>query len=103
MAWKKSPRSLVEAFDLALPRAMGISRRTMFGCPCALADGRLFAGVFQSDIFLRLPAERLGELFADDEPVHFEPLAGRPMRSYVVLPVRIAGDRYALAEWLQVS
>jgi hypothetical protein len=103
MTWKKSLRSLVEAFDLALPRALGITRRTMFGCPSAMADGRLFAGVFQSDIFLRVPPDRQSELFAGDEPVHFEPLAGRPMRSYVVLPVRIAGDRYALAEWLQVS
>ncbi len=44
------------------------------------------AGTFGSDIMVRLPDEERAKLISEEGAALFEPMAGRPMKEYVVLP-----------------
>lgn len=100
MAWDKAPAWLVELFGACLPERPGLGRRTMFGCPCAFMGGHMFAGVFQEVIFARLPP---GEVAALGDPPAFEPISGRPMRAYVVLPDAVLEDEDELSRLLDAA
>jgi hypothetical protein len=97
MAWTKAPQSMVALFDASLPSGPGLERRQMFGYPCAFVNGNMFAGLFQDIAFARLPPGLHAELDAEFGARHFEPMPGRPMRAYVVLPEEVVEDeeRYA--------
>ena len=97
MAWTKSPQSLVDLFDACLPERPGLSRRKMFGFPAAFANGNMFAGLFQDQAIARLPPALRAELDVEFGVVSFEPMPGRPMRAYAVLPPDLLDDedRYA--------
>src|SRR5262245_20245670 len=97
MAWKKSSERLVTTFDAALPRDPRIERRTMFGFPCAFVNRNMFAGLHEERLFVRL--DRLGRerLISVHEARPFEPMAGRVMREYVVVPEVLIGNRQRLA------
>src|SRR5262249_30191479 len=70
----------------------------MFGFPCAFVNGQMFAGLFEEHMNLRLPEEGRDELIAlGGAP--FEPMPGRPMKEYVVVPQAIVADGAALRGW----
>jgi hypothetical protein len=96
---RPSPASVARyrASLVAQPAAV---ERTMFGCPCAFVGGNMTAGLYGDDWFVRLPADERAELLATDGARPFEPMPGRPMREYVVLPPSIVADDEALATWL---
>ena len=96
VSWKKSPPQLVETFHGALPDDPLVERRTMFGYPCAFVHGNMFAGLHQDAMVLRLPeAER--EAMPGARP--FEPMPGRFMREYVVVPSVILASGTELKAW----
>jgi len=97
MAWEKSPQGLIDLFDASLPQAPGLERRKMLGYPAAFVNGNMFAGLFQDVAFVRLPPGARSELAAEFGERHFEPMPGRPMRTYVALPDEVLEDedRYA--------
>ncbi len=86
MAWEKSPQWMIELFAASLPERPGLERRKMFGYPAAFANGNMFAGLFQDIAFARLPPEPAAELEAEYGLIHFDPMPGRPMRAYRVIP-----------------
>ena len=98
MAWKKSPAELVAAFERLVP-AGGVERRQMFGYPAAFVAGNMFAGLHEDRFVLRLDeagcaeAKRLG---ATD----FEPMPGRAMKGWVVLPSRFLADDAQGSRWI---
>ena len=47
----------------------------------------MFAGVWGGDINVRIGAEAAAREIASDEAQPFEPMAGRPMREYVLVSV----------------
>jgi TfoX/Sxy family transcriptional regulator of competence genes len=64
----------------------------------------MFAGVFQSILFFRLSPQDQTEFrgkFKDAK--QFEPMAGRPMKDYVVIPESVLGNKTALGEWMTRS
>lgn len=103
MAWKKAPASLIEAFDGALPRDARVERRKMFGYPCAFVNGNMFAGTHEHRLIVRLAEEQRDALLALPGAGRFEPMPGRVMREYVVVPLDMLADRAALAHWLRRS
>jgi TfoX/Sxy family transcriptional regulator of competence genes len=103
MAWRKSPQALVELFDRAVPRSTGVERRRMFGYPAVFLNGHLFAGLHQEDFILRLPEPARERARVDHGARPFEPMPGRQMREYVVLPEAWLHDRATLAGWLARS
>ena len=103
MAWRKSPPQLIALFDQAVPRDRRIERRQMFGYPAAFLNGHLFAGLHQENFILKLsPADR-DTLIAERDAAVFEPVPGRPMREFAVLPQSLISDRGALASWIERS
>ncbi len=72
----------------------------MFGNPSAFVNGNLATGLFADGWFVRLPEDEAAELLAVEGARPFEPMPGRPMRGYVVLPVAIVSDRTALEAWI---
>ena len=92
MAWTKAPQSLIDLFDACLPDGPGLERRKMFGYPCAFVNGNMCAGLLQDIAFARLPPGLHAELDAEFGVRHFEPMPGRPMKAYVVLPEEVLDD-----------
>lgn len=97
--WRKSPPELIAAFEAAFPAAPA-QRRQMFGYPAGFVGGNMFTGLFQEDWFVRLSEPELAALLKQKGARLFEPIPGRQMKNYVVLPPDIASDRKALAKWL---
>lgn len=97
--FEKSPPWLVELFGDALAATPG-ERRQMFGYPCGFLNGQLFCGLFASSMFVRLGEGDRAELLATEGARVFDPMGGRPMREYVVVPPALLDDAEALRKWL---
>jgi len=85
MKWKKSPDWLVEMFEQVAPPEGACEHRKMFGYPSCFLGGNLFMGLWQDRMVVRLSAadrDMLGKV--GGEP--FEPMKGRPMREYMLMP-----------------
>jgi TfoX/Sxy family transcriptional regulator of competence genes len=95
MVWKKSPPALIDTFDAVVPGPPA-ERRQMFGYPAAFVNGNLFASLFSDTLVLRLGPDGTAELLElGGRP--FEPMAGRPMRGYAVVPDSLLRDEPVLA------
>jgi len=101
MSWKKSPPELIARFDEALPRDPRVERRQMFGYPCAFTNGNMFTGLHQDKLFVRLAEKERGELLRRAGARPFEPMPGRPMAEYVVVPDSL--PRQQLAKWIAAA
>jgi TfoX/Sxy family transcriptional regulator of competence genes len=101
MKFEKAPASLVATFDRALARSGG-ERRQMFGYPCAFEAGQMFCGIFGPTIVVRL-AEAEREAFLAKGARPFEPMPGRRMKEYVVLPAAVVGDDAKLTRWFETA
>jgi hypothetical protein len=90
----------VARFQRILPDAPDVTVRPMFGQPAAFVVGRMFLGVFGGDVFVRLSdADRTAGLLLDGAR-RFEPMPGRPMREYVVLPASLVADPARARPWV---
>lgn len=99
--WKKAPPELIAAFDAALPADARVERRTMFGYPCAFVGRNMFAGTHEHRLLVRLGETGREALLAQPGAQRFEPMPGRVMREYVVVPSDVVADRRQLAAWLR--
>jgi TfoX/Sxy family transcriptional regulator of competence genes len=100
MQWHKSPPELVEIFDAVAPGPPAV-RRSMFGYPAAFVNGNMFMGLHQSNMVLRLGEESRQEFLNLPGAHTFEPMAGRPMREYVVVSPSLLGDHDRLKPWVK--
>jgi hypothetical protein len=85
MKFKRPSSVLVELFGRLLPETGG-DGRGMFGCPCGFLRGNMFMGLFGDQLFLRLSESDRVALLAEEGAELFDPMGGRPMREYVVVP-----------------
>jgi TfoX/Sxy family transcriptional regulator of competence genes len=100
-SWEKAPGDLVERFTAAVGDLPGATVRKMFGYPAGFTSGgHLFTGLFGSGWFVRLPDDARDELAAAGG-APFEPMAGRPMRGYLVMPPAMARDPAAAMPWVR--
>jgi TfoX/Sxy family transcriptional regulator of competence genes len=97
MEFRKSPQELIAAFEAAMPGAPAV-KRPMFGYPAGFVNGNMFIGVFADKMFVRLPEDSRAELMGIGGTT-FEPMPGRPMRDYVVIPPTIIAKPAELKEW----
>jgi TfoX/Sxy family transcriptional regulator of competence genes len=75
-------------------------QRRMFGYPCSFVKGNMFAGLFETGLFLRLSESDRGEFLKLKGATQFEPMPGRPMREYVTAPPSMARYPGLVAKWL---
>lgn len=82
---KSSPDLVARVVDLidAIP---GSARTQMFGCPVGTLGGNMFIGLFEDHLFVRLPEAERATLIEQFGGRAFEPIPGRPMKEYVVVP-----------------
>jgi TfoX/Sxy family transcriptional regulator of competence genes len=102
MKLAKSPGWLVDLFD-ALQPGVGGERKQMFGYPCAFENGNLFTGLFADGLFVRLGEADRARLLATKGAAPFEPMEGRQMREYVVLPASMLEDEEAVKSWMRLG
>ncbi len=98
-SFEKSPADLVERFHEVLSTRPHASPRKMFGYPAAFVNGNLATGLHQASWFVRLSASDAAELLAAGGG-SFEPMPGRPMRGYVVLPSAMSTDPLTAGVWV---
>jgi TfoX/Sxy family transcriptional regulator of competence genes len=98
MAWKKSPPELIAAFEKAKPDDPSVTSRPMFGYPALFVKGNMFAGTYQDKIVVR---------FGDDPTIagaktakNFEPMPGRAMKDYLVVPESVVKSPAKLRAWI---
>jgi TfoX/Sxy family transcriptional regulator of competence genes len=102
MKWTKSPPELIEAFDAVLP-GPPVERRLMFGYPAGFVNGNMFCGLYQDGMVLKLDEKAREKLLKRKGTQIFEPMKGRPMKEYVLVPSSLAKDEDAIAPWLEAS
>jgi hypothetical protein len=98
--WTKSPPELAAKFDAALPADSRVEKKVMFGYPAAFTGGNMFAGLWQDHVVVRLDEADRAVLRAVRGAVVFEPMKGRPMAEYTIVPPAIVGQPKELAFWL---
>ena|SRR5438105_9501068 len=99
MKFDKSPPWLIELFTQATAALPGEARK-MFGYHSRFLDGNLYSGLFGATLFVRLGEADRARLLAVPGAAPFDPMGGRPMKEYVVLPRELLDDDRALRDWL---
>jgi TfoX/Sxy family transcriptional regulator of competence genes len=103
MAWKKVSPEKSDILEKGLA-PFDCQKRQMFGCPAYFVNNNMFAGAHQDDILIRLSETDRKEIMSlYDQAALFEPMQGRPMREYVVLPERLYRDHKEFNRWLTRS
>jgi TfoX/Sxy family transcriptional regulator of competence genes len=102
MKFTKPPQDMVDTFEAIVPKS-GAEPRKMFGYPAAFVNGNMFMGLFQDKMMLRLGDDARHELLTLDGAAIFEPMPGRPMREYVVVPRSLLSNRSELSSWISRS
>ena len=103
MAWRKSPSELIVRFHAVLPTDPAVERRQMFGYPCAFVNGHMFTGLHQENMIVRLNDADRAQLLKLPGSGIFEPMPGRPMREYGIVPPAVIADDKAIAKWLKLG
>jgi len=101
--WKPAPSEAIEAFETAISGLVGAEPRKMFGYSCVFAKGNMFAGLHEAGMVLRLPEKQRAEFLRLKGAEQFEPMPGRVMREYVVVPKVLLNTPDRLREWVEKS
>ena len=98
MPWQKSPPELIQTFEGVMPGPPAVARK-MFGYPAGFVNGNMFMGLFQESMIVRLAEPARQQLLKLEGAKIFEPMAGRPMKEYVVVPPSVIKDKEKLQFW----
>ncbi|HJP89461.1 MAG TPA: TfoX/Sxy family protein [Candidatus Limnocylindrales bacterium] len=101
--FEKPAPELVAQFEAAVGRIArpDVTRRPMFGHPCAWIGGNMATGLFAQQWWVRLPPERLAMVLASGEATPFEVMPGRAMKDYGVMSPTVVGNPPMLDAWLR--
>ncbi len=103
MKFKKAPQELID-FLMEKMKGKNCDYKKMFGYPSFFINGNMFAGLFADQLFLRLSNVDQAEISKQYPDVALlEPMVGRPMKSYVVLPKSLYTNSKVFDEWLDKS
>lgn len=99
-AFTKSPPELVERFGAILERFPDAQRKQMFGYPAAFVGGNMATGLFAEHWVVRLPDAEIEPAKAGGA-LPFEPMPGRPMKAFVIVPPADVADDEAIEGWVR--
>jgi TfoX/Sxy family transcriptional regulator of competence genes len=100
MQMPKSPPELIAYFAEVLPNAPDVVPKKMFGYPSGFVNDNLFMGLHGDCFILRLGAADREELLQHEGAQPFEPMEGRPMKEYVVVPEAVRVSEAELKSWI---
>ena len=90
-------------FRSVLPDDPSVKVRPMFGNEAAFVNGNMFMGLYGNGMFVRLSEEDRAEFLEGKNATLFEPMKGRPMKEYVMIPAQLYGDAEAVRPWIARS
>jgi hypothetical protein len=99
-SFRGSPPDLVERFNAVLDRYPDAQRKKMFGYPAAFVGGNHATGLFHDRWVVRLPEAEVAVAKAEGADA-FEPIAGRAMKGYVLVPAADVADDAKIAGWVE--
>jgi hypothetical protein len=99
-SFKGSPPELVERFGTILDRYPDAQRRKMFGYPAAFVGGNHATGLFHDRWVVRLSEAEAATARAAGADA-FEPVPGRAMKGYVLVPAADVADDAKIAGWVE--
>ncbi len=103
MGWVSASDDL-KAFLAEKMKPYNCTMKKMFGSECYFINNNMFIGVHQACIFMRVSTEDREEaLNSDDEVMLFEPMKGRAMKEYIMLPEQIFADSIEFKKYLSKS
>ncbi|MCI4336637.1 MAG: TfoX/Sxy family protein [Thermoplasmata archaeon] len=99
----KAAAAAVTVFEGLVPKGENVTSKKMFGQPAAFVNGNLFFGVFGEHIFVRLSDADRADAVRGEGFTTLEPMPGRVMREYLVLPSGVLRDRKSASKWVARS
>jgi TfoX/Sxy family transcriptional regulator of competence genes len=103
MKWIKAPESLKKMLEDVM-EGIDCEKRPMFGYPAYFINRNMFTGLFQDQLFVRLSAAQLAAWLKKYPSIrNLEPMPGRPMKDYFVLPRELYDSPRALREAINAS
>jgi len=101
MKWIKAPEEL-KALIEELMAPIECDKRPMFGYPAYFINRNMFAGLFQDQLFVRLSPGQLATLRKSFPAIaSLEPMPGRPMKDYFVIPKSLFTDKKKMPALLE--
>jgi TfoX/Sxy family transcriptional regulator of competence genes len=100
MKLPKSDAAAVRLFEQLVPAGSAVTTKKMFGQPAAFANGNLFFGVYGERVFVRLSGFDVEEAHRVGGFRPFEPMPGRTMNHYLVLPKSMMKDSPESRVWI---
>lgn len=103
MEWKKPSQELMGLLASSM-EPFKAEKKKMFGSTVYFTNGNMFTGVHEDHIFLRLSEKDRAEIKAEfKETAPFEPMKGRTMKEYVVIPPGLYENEEAFKPWVERS
>lgn len=102
----KMPRASKQSEALLrslVPDSKDVTLRPMFGNLSAFVKGNMFVGVFGDDFLVRLKESDRAELLKVEGAAIFEPMKGRQMKEYVVVPRSWTREPGKIRPWVAKS
>ena len=99
-SFSKSPVELTERFAAVMDGYPDALRKKMFGYPAAFVGGNMATGLFADQWVVRLPDDQIEAARAAGAG-SFEPVPGKPMKAFVVIPAADVGDDDAIRVWVE--
>lgn len=96
-------KASVDLFKSLVPNDPNVTIRPMFGNISAFVNGNMFFGLFGNHLFVRLSIEDQGELLKKKGASNLEPMKGRPMKDYIVLPRAWKDEPQTIRVWVSKS
>ena len=100
MKMPKSPPALIARFDAVAADFPEATRRITFGYPCLYLGGNMVTGLFGDRWQVRVSKDDTAALLALPGSGPFEPMPGRPMTGFTLLPESVVDDDAAVHDWV---
>ena len=96
-------KASADFFRSLVPDDPHVTVRPMFGNISAFVNGNMFFGVFGNDIFVRLSEDDRTSLLKKKGSSLLEPVKGRPMKEYVLIPKTWWSEPDTVRPWIAKS
>ncbi|MBI2867219.1 MAG: hypothetical protein HYX97_02650 [Chloroflexi bacterium] len=88
---KPPPAAIDPKLDRAMRALPGAATKRMFGMDCYVVGGKVFAGWWHDGLVLKLSGTAFAQAMAVPGAHAFDPMGGRPMKEWVVVPANSPG------------
>ena len=102
MTMPKPSEQAKAAFHKLVPPDPAVSTRPMFGNLSAFVNGNMFCGLFGDDLFVRVSEGDQAKIRKQGGKA-FEPMPGRAMTGYVVVPAGWQKKSEATRAWIATA